>query len=65
MNKKWEYKVSDNNLSKEISKKHNISEVLADILVNRNIIEDEKIRIFLKIICMKIREIFLNFICKN
>ena len=48
MNKKWEYKETNTVLSNEISKKHNISKTLAEILVNRNIIKDEDIRVFLK-----------------
>lgn len=47
MNKKWEYKETNTVLSNEISKKHNISKTLAEILVNRNIIKDEEIRVFL------------------
>ena len=47
MNKKWEYNEVDENKVLEIGKKYNISELLATILVRRNIIEDEKIKIFL------------------
>lgn len=47
MKKKWEFYESDKELIKEISKKHNISELLANILVNRVIIEDETINVFI------------------
>ena len=47
MNKKWEYKNVDENKVLEISKNYGISELLATILVGRNIVEDEKIKVFL------------------
>lgn len=47
MNKKWEYNEVDENKVLEISKKYGISELLATILVGRNIVEDEKIKVFL------------------
>lgn len=47
MNKKWEYNEVDENKALEISKKYGISELLATILVGRNIVEDEKIKVFL------------------
>ena len=47
MNKKWEYYNSDKVKIKEISQKFNLPEFIAKILVNRNIIEDEKIKVFL------------------
>ena len=47
MNRKWEFYNPDENLVKEIAKKHNISEILATILVNRGVIEDEDISTFL------------------
>ncbi|MBP3595773.1 MAG: single-stranded-DNA-specific exonuclease RecJ [Clostridia bacterium] len=47
MNKKWEICEKNVDLVKEIVKKHNISELLANILVNRNIINDDEIKIFL------------------
>lgn len=47
MKKKWEYYEPNEEKVKEISKKFNISNLLAKILVNREIIEDEKIEIFL------------------
>ena len=37
MNKKWEYNEVDENKVLEISKKYGISELLATILVSRNI----------------------------
>lgn len=47
MKKKWEYYEPNKKLIEEISTKHNISNLLATILVNRNIVEDEYISIFL------------------
>ncbi len=47
MNKKWEYNEVDENKVLEISKKYGISDLLATILVGRNIVEDEKIKVFL------------------
>ena len=47
MNKKWQYYEENNELKKEISEKFNINELLAQILVNKGIIEDKKIQIFL------------------
>lgn len=47
MNKKWEYYNTDEEKVNEISEKFNIDKLIARILVNRGIIEDEKISIFL------------------
>ena len=47
MNKKWEFYNSDVEKIKEISEKFEISELLAAVLVNRNIIEDEDVKLFL------------------
>ena len=47
MNKKWEFYNSDIDKIKEISEKFGISELLAAVLVNRNIIEDKDIKLFL------------------
>ena len=47
MNKKWEFYNSDIEKVKEISEKFKISELLATVLVNRNIIEDEDVKLFL------------------
>ena len=47
MYKKWEKYNVDEDLVKNISEKFNISELLATILVNREIVEDEDIEIFL------------------
>ncbi len=47
MNKKWEFYNSDIDKVKEISEKFNISELLATVLVNREIVEDEDVKIFL------------------
>lgn len=47
MNKKWEFYNPDESKVKEISEKFNISELLATVLLNRNIIEDEDVKLFL------------------
>lgn len=47
MNKKWEcYEVDENKVEK-LSRKYSLSNLIAKILVNRNIIEDEKVNVFL------------------
>ena len=48
MKKKIEYIIADTNLVEQISKKFNISELVATILVNRGITEDKEIEIFLE-----------------
>ena len=47
MNKKWEYYNVDNKVIEEISNKFNVSKLLAKILVNRKIIEEKQIQMFL------------------
>ena len=47
MNKKWEFYEENEEKIKEISEKFNISNLLAKILVNRNVVKDEEIRKFL------------------
>ncbi len=47
MNKKWKFYNINEKKVEEISKKYNINKLLATILVNRNITEEEQIRIFL------------------
>ena len=47
MNKKWELYETDYELVKKIQEENNISEVLATILVNRNIIDRDEIKVFL------------------
>lgn len=47
MKKRWEYYEVDENIVENISKKHNISRIIAQILVNRGIVEDKEIQIFL------------------
>ena len=47
MNKKWQYYEENTELAEKISKKYNISLLLAKILVNKGIIENEQIQIFL------------------
>lgn len=48
MKKTWEYYETNKELVKQITQKHNISELLAQILINRNIIKDDEISIFLE-----------------
>ena len=47
MNKKWEYYNVNNEVIEEVSNKFNISKLLAKILVNREIIEEKQIQMFL------------------
>ena len=47
MNKKWESYKIDESLVEQLSKKHNISALLARILVNRGIVDDKKVKKFL------------------
>lgn len=47
MNKKWEFYNSDMNKIKEISEKFGISELLSAVLVNRNIVENKDVELFL------------------
>ena len=48
MNKSWSFFESNEILAEKISKKYNISNLLAQILINKNIIKDEEIKKFLK-----------------
>lgn len=48
MNKKWEYYNSDEKVVEDLQQKFSISKLLATILANRGIIEDEKVRKFLE-----------------
>ena len=47
MNKKWECYEVDEKKVENLARKYSLSKLLARILVNRNILEDEKINIFL------------------
>ena len=47
MNRKWEFYQQDEELVHKIAEEHNISELLAAILVNRNITEKKEIDVFL------------------
>ena len=47
MNKKWEFYSQDTSKVKEIAEKFNISEMLATVLINRGIIKDDDINLFL------------------
>lgn len=48
MKKKWQYYQQNKELVKQISENHNISTLLAQILINRNIVDDSQIDIFLQ-----------------
>ena len=48
MKKKLQYYEQNKELVKQISEKHNISTLLAQILINRNIVDDSQIDIFLQ-----------------
>lgn len=48
MNKKWEYYSCDEKLVEQIEEKFKVSKLLATILVNRGMVEEEKIRKFLE-----------------
>ncbi len=48
MNKKWEYYSCDEKIVEEIEQKFKVSKLLATILVNRGMVEEEKIRKFLE-----------------
>ena len=48
MNKKWGFYEIDENIAKKIAKKFGINEVLAKILVNREVTKDEEIKVFLE-----------------
>ncbi len=48
MNKKWEYYSCDEKMVEQIEQKFKVSKLLATILVNRGITEEEKIRKFLE-----------------
>lgn len=48
MNKKWEFYNSDKEKIKEIAEKFNINELIATVLVNRGIIDENEIKIFLE-----------------
>ena len=48
MNKKWGFYEIEEDMVRKIANKHGITEVLARILINRGITEDEEIEIFLE-----------------
>ncbi len=48
MNKKWQIYEKDENKIEEISSKYHINKLLATILANRGITDEEKIKLFLK-----------------
>jgi single-stranded-DNA-specific exonuclease len=47
MNKKWEIYNSDEAVIKKVAEKYNLSEILATVLVNRNVLNDEDVNVFL------------------
>ena len=47
MNRKWEFYNVDDDKIREISEKHGISELLATVLYNRGILNDDEIDVFL------------------
>lgn len=47
MNKKWQIYETDKEKVNELKEKYNINELLATILVNRNIVNEDEIRLFL------------------
>ena len=47
MRKKWEYKDVDSEKVKEIREKFNVSNLLATVLVNRDITDEKEIEVFL------------------
>ena len=47
MRKKWEYKQLDDMKAKEISSKFGVSRLLATVLLNRGIVDEDEIKIFL------------------
>lgn len=48
MNKKWQIYETNNEKVNELKEKYGINELLATILVNRNIVNEDEIRLFLK-----------------
>lgn len=48
MNKKWQIYENDENKIEELKNKYNFNQLLATILVNRNITDPEEIRLFLE-----------------
>lgn len=47
MNKKWECYEIDEKQVENVARKYSVSKLLARILVNRNLVEDEKVNVFL------------------
>ena len=47
MNKKWQIYETNNEKIKELKNKYNLNDLLATILVNRNITQEDQIRLFL------------------
>ena len=48
MNKKWQIYETNESKVKEISERYNLNKLLSTILVNRNITQEEEVRLFLK-----------------
>ena len=47
MNKKWECNEIDENKVEELKEKYNLTDLVASILVGKNIVEEDEIRVFL------------------
>ena len=47
MRKKWEFYDTDDNVVTEVAKKYDLNKLLATVLVNRNIVEEDQINKFL------------------
>ena len=47
MIKKWEFYSSDEKLVDDICNRYNLNKVIGKIIVNRNVIKDEDVRIFI------------------
>ena len=47
MIKKWEFYNSDEKLVNEICEKYNLNKVIGKIIVNRHVVNDEDVRIFI------------------
>lgn len=48
MSKKWRYRDIDEEKVKKIVEKFNVSELLATVLVNRGIVDEDEIKVFLE-----------------
>ena len=60
MNKKWECYPVDEEKVEQIAQKYQIGKLLANILVNRNIVEEKEITTFLE----PTRSDLIHFLCQ-